>query len=193
MLVLSMARSLFKSQPSGKLYEPSPRAWHCVASVGGQCIVIGGCPAPESRENEVKFLSTIEVFDPCLEQWRAQKVVAGSPPKGLYFSGCCVSPSGDLYIYGGCDVNFAQHRELHKLDIGSLSWIQLTEESGDDRPMKKTSCGVMFAGQNQLVIIGGYGIPHGPAQPGASFIKNAQFTGWTNEIHMFDLEGGMCS
>ena len=193
----ALLRSLFiKSPPSGKLYEPSPRAFHYVASVGGQCYVIGGCPGPEARGNEVKFLSTVEVFDPHLEQWRTQEVVAGSAPKEMYAGACCVSPSGDLYVYGGMDTNYAWHGELHKLDSGSLSWIQLTEESDASGPMKKNACGLVFVGQHQLVIIGGYGVPHGPTQPGSSFIKNTKSTsgsGWTNEIHVFDLEGGMCS
>ena len=51
----------------------------------------------------------------------------------------------------------------------------------------------MIAYDKKLVLFGGYGIPSGPTQPGAQFVKNTQYTsgsGWTNELHVFDLEEG---
>ena len=53
----------------------------------------------------------------------------------------------------------------------------------------------MVAYGNKLVLFGGYGIPSGPTQPGAEFVKNTSFTdgrGWTNELHSFDLKTGVC-
>ena len=51
----------------------------------------------------------------------------------------------------------------------------------------------MIAQDSKLVLFGGYGIPSGPIQRGAEFIKQRDFTdgrGWTNEVHTFDLKEG---
>ena len=127
--------------------------------------------------------STIEVFDHYLEQWRKLKIT-GNPPKGLYVGGCCVSPSGDLYVYGGSDGSFARGG-LYKLS--SLNWSQL---SGVNGPMK-VDCGIACFNKKKIAVIGGYEPPPVSLQPGASFIKDKRFTsgnGWTNEIHIFDTD-----
>ena len=58
--------------------------------------------------------------------------------------------------------------------------------------MRKSGCG-MVSYLDKLILFGGYGIPSGPTQPGAQFIKNSKYTdgrGWTNELHMFDVQKG---
>ena len=55
--------------------------------------------------------------------------------------------------------------------------------------MRKSNCGMVFFNKNNLAVIGGHGLPHGPPQPGASFVKDkiyANGSGWTNEIQVFD-------
>ena len=131
--------------------------------------------------------STIKVFDQYLEQWRKLKTT-GSPPKGLYAGGYCVSPSGDLYVYGGFDGSIACGG-LYKLS--SLKWTQLSGESDMNGPMKKSACGMVYFNKKKVAVIGGFGPPPASLQPGASFIKNKHYTneyGWTNEIHIFDTD-----
>ena len=75
----------------------------------------------------------------------------------------------------------------------SLEWSQLSTESNTNDPgMKKDGCRmVCFSNKKKIAIIGGYGLPHGPPQPGSSFIKDKHYTGgwgWTNEIHIFDTD-----
>ena len=94
-------------------------------------------------------------------------------------------------MYGGND-GLDYQGCLYQLDIKSRKWQQLS--SGG--PMKKYGCRMIAYGKT-LVVFGGYGIPSGPVQPGAQFIKNNEYTdgqGWTNELHIFDLEEGeyMC-
>ena len=46
---------------------------------------------------------------------------------------------------------------------------------------------------NKLFLLGGAGIPSGPIQPGSEFILDEYAndgSGWTNEIHSFDLTKG---
>ena len=62
--------------------------------------------------------------------------------------------------------------------------------------MAKTRCGMVSCGEGQLCVFAGYGLPTGPLQPGSTFIKNTRFTdgrGWTNELHLYDINGGTSS
>ena len=59
--------------------------------------------------------------------------------------------------------------------------------------MRKAGCGMVHFHHNKLAVIGGYGFPTGPIQPGSSLIRNTKFAdgrGWTNELHVFDLNQG---
>ena len=60
--------------------------------------------------------------------------------------------------------------------------------------MKKSGSGMVACG-NKLFLFGGAGTPtsSGPNQTGAEFIKDKtgeSAAGWTNELHMCDLEEG---
>ena len=184
---MALLRTLGLNRP--RYYEPKFRLGHYAGTVGGECFVFAGRTGDFLKTKE-ELSSTIEVFDQYLERWRALKTT-GSPPKGLYAGGCCVSPSGDLYVYGGHD-GTAHRGGLYKLT--SLEWSQLSAESDINGPMKKIGCGmVCFSNKNKISIIGGYGLPLGPPQPGSSskFIKDKHHTdghGWTNEIHIFDMD-----
>ena len=181
--IMALLRVLGLNQPP-KPYEPKPRYDHYAGAVGGQCFVFAGRTVDFDNTKE-ELSSTVEVFDQYLEEWKALKTT-GSPPKGLYAGGCCVSPSGDLYTYGGHDGS-KWHGGLYKLS--SLKWSQISADSDPNGPMRKAGCGMVFFYKSKLAIIGGYGLPHGPPQPGASFVKDKGYTNgtvWTNEIHVID-------
>ena len=62
--------------------------------------------------------------------------------------------------------------------------------------MGKIACGMVYFHHDKLAVIGEFGIPTGPVQPGSSFIRYTKFTdgrGWTNEVHVFDLGQGSAS
>ena len=92
-------------------------------------------------------------------------------------------------MYGGHDGS-GRCGGLYKLT--SLEWSQLSTESDTNSPMIKDGCRIVcFSNKKKLAIIGGYGLPLGPPQPGSSFIKDKRYTGgygWTNEIHIFDTD-----
>ena len=183
MTSMALLRAVGRKRP----YKPKPRFTHYAGAVGAECFIFAGWTVDFLKTKE-ELSSTIEVFDQYLEQWRALKTT-GSPPKGLYAGGCCVSPSGDLYVYGGHDGS-GRCGGLYKLT--SLEWSQLSTESDTNGPMKKGNCRmVCFSNKKKVAVIGGHGIPLGPPQPGSSFIKDKHFTdgrGWTNEIHIFDTD-----
>ena len=61
--------------------------------------------------------------------------------------------------------------------------------------MRKITYG-MVAHDSKLVLFGGYGVPSGPTQAGSEFVTYSDSTigeGWTNELHVFDLNKGMGS
>ena len=168
----------------GGFSEPSPRWGHFSAGVGEQLYLWGGRTKDFVKENVLSRRT--HSWDPVLECWQ-HKECSGLLPPALY-AGACASIAHHLYLYGGHDGS-ADRDSLYQLDTKSLEWQQLSSAG----PMKKYGCGMVAYG-NKLVLFGGYGIPSGPTQPGAEFVKDTKFTdgaGWTNELHSFDLEKGV--
>ena len=178
-----MLRALGLKRP----YEPKPRIHHYSAgTVQGELLIFAGRTVDFDIKTKEELSSFIQVFDQYLEQWR-QLQTTGCPPKGLRAGGCCVSPSGDLYVYGGYDGS-SYHGGLYKLS--SDKWSQLSGESDVSCPMKKAGCRMVYFSK-KIAVIGGYGPPPASLQPGASFINDKRHSdgrGWTNEIHIFDTD-----
>ena len=167
--------------------EPSPRFGHCSALVEEKFCVWGG-RTKDFLERKSELASSVHSFDQFLEFWaEPEDESSGIPPPGLY-DGACASAGHHVYVYGGYDGSKYQ-RSLHKLDTRSWTWKQLSSAG----PMRKGGCG-MVAHDSKLVLFGGFGVPSGPTQPGAEFVKNSKYTsgeGWTNELYVFDLNKGM--
>ena len=174
-----------------KLHEPSPRFLHGAAPVGGRCYLWGGCVHDFSESGRRKLASTMDIFDPYLETWE-EHPTTGVPPPGLY-DGVCTSLLNSLYWFGGYDSR-CFHNSLHKLDSTTLEWSEIQPTNQDDGPMRKAGCGMVSFLQDKLAMFGGYGIPTGSIQPGATFTKSAMFTGgkgWNNELHLFNIMESM--
>ena len=181
--MLSHQRPLVLKRP----YEPKPRFSHYAGVVGGKPFIFGGRTAHFDKAKE-ELSSTVEVFDQYLEQWRQLKTT-GSPPKGLYSGGCCVSSNGDLYVYGGSDGS-TLCGGLCKLTFLDLNWSQLMVDSDVNCPRRKSGCRMVFFKNKKLAIIGGYGPPPASLQPGATFIRNKHYSsrnGWTNEVCILEI------
>jgi len=174
-----------------KPYEPSPRWDHYAAPVGGRCFLWGGCVPDFSASGRKKLASTVEIFHPYQETWE-QQPTSGVPPPGLYL-GTSVSLLDQLYSFGGFD-GASRYNTLHMLDPTSLEWKQKRALNLADGPMRKSGCGMVPYRQDRLALFGGYGIPTGPTQPGATFTKNTRYTdgsGWSSELHIFNIREGM--
>ena len=171
-------------------YEPCSRFWHFAVSSGGLVYIRGGSTADFNSGNSRQQLAkTIEQFDPTKEVWRQLKT-KGVPHPGLS-AVACVSFGGCLYTFGGFDGE-RLHCTLSQLELKTLTWSQLSAAGG---PMRKDACGMAYFNSNKLAVIGGYGHLAGPIQPGSLFIPNERFsdgTGWTNEIHIFNISAGVC-
>ena len=176
--IMAMLRTLGLKRP----YEPKSRFSHYAGAVRGEVLVFAGRTVHFDKIKK-ELSSTIQVFDQYLERWRQLKT-SGCPPNGLYNGGCCVSPSGDLYVYGGIDGS-NRHCGLYMLS-SELKWSQLSGESEVNGPMTKSGCRMVCFNKKKVAVIGGYGLPPASLQPGASFIKDSDGDTWTNEIHMLD-------
>ena len=162
-------------------YEPLPRVNHFAALAEERLFVWGG-RTEDFRKRKAELESSVEIFNIYLESW--DKIVTKeSPPPGLY-SGSCASSGQYIYTYGGWN-GLARQGTLNCLDTRSYSWKQLSPHTNGG-PMKKTGCRMVFY-QAKIVLFGGYvgDSPTGHTQPGATYKD-----GWTNELHVFDLNEG---
>ena len=182
-------------QQASDLYEPNSRFYHVASSVcdgPGQLIVWGGQTSEVySNLGRIQLASVVEQFDIHSEVW-CQRDTGGTSHPGL-FKAACTSFGNRLFMYGGyCDDTYSNYSgALSCLDLTTLTWSQLSLAGGTaGGPMRKAACGIVHFHQNKLAVIGGYGIPTGPTQPGSSFIKDTDGSGWTNEIHVFDISQG---
>ena len=172
-------------------YKPKPRFCHYAAAIEGKSVIFAG--RTTDLISKLELSTTVEVFDHYQEQWR-KLTATGDSPRGLYAGGCCVSPDGDLYTYGGHDGAF-RCGTLHRLISRSMIWAQLSEKgvSCHNGPAQKTGCQMVCFGKDKIAVVGGYGLPLNPAQPGATFVKDtkrADGSGCNNEIHFFDMKQG---
>ena len=177
-------------------YEPKPRYYHSAGSCIGQVIVWGGEASDDQSAADPdlwKLSSVLEQFDPCTELW-CQRNTVGTPHLGHVLAVCTSSHDGNnLFFYGGCgsggDLSSSMCGVLSRLDVKTLTWSLLCPET-DGGPMKKYGFGMVIYHSNKLAVIGGYGYPTGPIQPGATFTVNTDYTdgsGWSNEFHVFDI------
>ena len=189
-------------QQRADLYEPSPRFLHVAASVSAsdvstsQLVVVWGGETAEfySRDGRIQLAARCQLFHIQSEVWSERHAVLGPPHPGLSLAAC--TSFGDyLFMYGGSFDGFATSNSgvLNCLNIKTLTWSQLCPAGTAGGPMRKAACGIVHVSSDKLAVIGGYGYPTGPTQPGSSFIMDTKFTngiGWTNEIHVFDLSQG---
>jgi hypothetical protein len=174
-----------------KLYEPDARLDHASFLIEGKVYLWGGetqDAASGDQDAAVELAHRIEQFDPYLEIWSPLDTV-GTPHPGLR-SAACASHGEHVYMYGGEYTEFEGALSCLNFGVKIPTWSQLCPAETVGGPMRKASCGMVHFHNNKLAVIGGYGYPNGPVQPGSVFFRNpidTDGTGWTNEIHIFDI------
>ena len=159
--------------------EPPPGYSHFSAPIDNKLYLWGGYNRKDT--------SIVSHFDPDAEVW-GNDTCEGPHPPGIS-DGATASAGHHLYTYGGYNGAHDVQGTLHQLDIESWIWKLVTSGRG---PMMKAGCGMITYG-SKILLFGGYGTPSAPTQPGAKFIKdptNSKGLGWTNEVHIFDLQEG---
>ena len=176
-----------------KRYEPMPRFRYVSAQVGSKVLVYSGWTQDRSEQSKHRLASAVEVFDTRTELWETKQTTGELPVPGL-FGAACASLNEDLFTYGGMDGNGRKMASLHRLDTQTYHWYKLSPRNAkEESPMAKSGAGMIGCGDN-LALFAGYGLPHGPIQPGSSFVEDTRCTdgrGWTNEFHFYRLREGM--
>ena len=152
-------------------YEPLPRAGHAAIAVDNKLHMWGGWG--RSKDKSQKLAQKLEVFDISTEHWE-QKPTRGTPPPGLFGTAYAVVGSC-LFVFGGWD-GVSHHNSLFKLDLRTFQWEQVRVSNPSRGPQRKSGCGMVSYGDNQLVVFAGW-----------------TDTGLTDELHIFDLNKGECS
>ena len=177
--------------PSGRRQEPMPRMWHTAQQTRNEVLVHGGRTKDYSENTKRRLSSVVEVFNTYTESWQQKKVTGEAPVPGVH-AAASASVDDDLFTFGGHD-GTRWNNCLHVLKGGS-QWNELSPQNkSPESPMAKYGTGMVPFGDN-LAVFGGYGIPHGPTQPGSSFVRDTRFAdgaGWTNEFHIYNLKNGM--
>ncbi len=173
---MALAKIWSVTRPS---YQPSPRFDHYTVPIGGKVFVWSGCGAGGVKRQSV------EVFDGIVEEWQ-QKTTTGVPPPAMYRGGCAVVGTS-MYVTCGRD-GTSRYSSLHSLDSVLYVWNGVQPTNPGDGLMEKSGCGMISIDDDKLALIGGYGKPTHPLQPGATFVSDTRFTGgwgWTDAFHLF--------
>ena len=146
------------------------------------------------------MVKNIEVFDIKTRKWRLRKTKGDRHP-GL--SAVANTSYGKyLYAYGGLD-GAVLNGVLSELNLQTLEWTQLSPKTSAG-PMRKDASGIVHFGDGMLAVLCGYAEPNNPDQTnggssdlGSTFIKrggvpNYGGGGWTNEMHIFDIQNSKC-
>ena len=181
---------------SSTSYEPQSRFWHSSQLVGSSVVIRGGCiPGIDHRRSRKEMVGRIEEFDIKTRKWRTRKT-KGDPHPGLS-AVACASHGRYLYAYGGLDGRVI-NGILSQLDLETLTWTQLSPKTPAG-PMRKDASGIVHFGDGMLAVVCGYAHPNkrklpngGSSDRGSTFIvrtgTSSDGGGWTNEMHVFDLE-----
>ena len=155
-------------------YEPLSRSEHAAVAVDNKLHMWGGSKGwTGSKEKSREVAQKLEVFDISTELWE-QKPTRGTPPPGLWDTAYAVVGSC-LFVFGGYD----GHNSLFKLDLHTFRWEQMRVLNPSSGPQRKSGCGMVSCGDNQLVVFAGW--------TGSAY---------TDELHIFDLNKGeysMCT
>ena len=174
-----------------KLYEPAARRDHVSFLVERKVYLWGGATQDSASGDQDELARHIEQFDPYLEKW-SQFNTAGTPHPGLKYT-ACASHGNHVYMYGGQGTKYEDVLSCLNFAVKTPTWSQLCPAKAVGGPMRKALCGMVHFHDDKLAVIGGFGCPNGPIQPGSVFFRNPIATsgsGWTNEIHIFDIIQG---
>ncbi len=171
-------RSLLRQPPA----EPPPCSSPFSAAADGRHYVFRGA-GPGLGYN------IVAVCDTRTEQWILFPTTGPLPP-GIW-GGCSVCVGRCLYTFGGSDGS-SYFNDIGKLDLDTLQWTNV--QSFGSQPIKKSGSGFFRVNEKTLGVFGGFGI-EGPTQPGSTFTRSGapNGSGWTNELHLFDIQTGNLS
>ncbi len=171
-------------------YQPSPRFGHYAAPIGGKVVMWGGL-TDDFVKTRSKPIESVEVLDTLVEEWQHNSTSGEAPPP--MYQGACAAVGNTIYTCCGFD-GTSPHNSVHVLD--SDQWRTVRPTNPDQGPMPKCACAMIAFSNDKLALVGGYGKPTHPIQPGSTFVRHTSFTdgrGFTNELHFFCTKKSKCT
>lgn len=179
-------RSRGTSRLNKPFHEPHARKHHCAVPLGDKLYMWGGIPS------DSLLASVVDIYDPFLEKWESHSATGTAPPP--VYGAACASALDSLYSFGGNSTWWSN--SLYRLDTTSLCWNEVEIKNASQAPLPKESCGMLTYQDNKLVLFGGYGTAvKGNNEQRRRVLEDRdavtyRYTGWLNELHVFDLKGG---
>ena len=115
--------------------------------------------------------SLVEIFNMQTGRWERRKTT-GTPPRGTQ-NGAYTTIGNNAYYFGGYDGS-SHYNSLHSLDLSTMQWVTLQPRNPSQGPSRKSLCGMVAHGDNELIVYGGH-------------------TGsgnYTDELHVYNLREG---
>ena len=144
-----------------------------------------GLPLVHDSREKRQFTSSVDVYN-ALNGSYVKRPTTGTPHTGIVAYSCC-SVGSDIYYFGGqCEPDSCYHNNLSVLNTNSSKWREIV---CDNRPMKKSDCGMIpFSsdGQDYLLVIGGIGPLPANTPAHSQYAPNPDDPSLccTNEIHI---------
>ena len=104
-------------------------------------------------------------------RWEKRETT-GTPPRRPAL-GAYTTIGNKAYYFGGWDGSSCDN-SLHSLDLSTMQWVTLQPRNPSQGPSRKSNCGMVAHGDNELVVYGGY------ASDGR----------YTDELHVYNLREG---
>ena len=134
--------------------------------------------------------TTTGVYDVQTEQWTLTPTTGSFPPPGLK-GGRCAIVVNHLYCFGGYDGE-SFINDLYKLNLKTYQWSKVhPKNDSSEQPIGKKDCGLIAVNERFLVCFGGWGSEPTHVQPGSTFTPYIEYSGQTNEFHLFDIQEGI--
>lgn len=148
-----------------------------------------------------QLLDNLEELDLATVEWKTHDVSSTEKdcveklPLPITGAACAVV-NGRMYLFGGFgSVVLGQqntyYRNVHELDLATLTWRRLPAYNEEDGPMEKYLCGMVSCGAEMFLVFGGFGVKANcvPLQKSADYHWSHEFGAmWTNEMHLFHVK-----
>ena len=121
----------------------------------------------------VMSASIVEIFNIETGRWEQRKTT-GTPRMGAEYR-AYTTIGNKAYHFGGWDGSSC-YNSLHSLDLSTMQWVTLQPRNPSQGPSRKSQCGMVAHGDNELVVIGGH----------------IGLGNYTNEFHVYNLREGQC-
>ena len=172
-------------------YEMKSRSQHFTVANSDRLYCWGGqqvdLPMVHYNDEKRKFTSSVDIFHLPTLKWERKSTTA-TPPAGVMGYACTNIRDNILYFGGSCKPRGCFHNDLFEFNTLTNEWREIVNISPDNGPMRKSACGMIsfnISGEDNLVVIGGFGPAPITTQTGSKYNPHPNISNlcYTDEIH----------